>query len=366
MKKILFTLVLTMAATLVVSAQTNFRKITYAEALQAARAESKLVFIDFYTTWCGPCMKMSKEVFPQQQFGAFMNEKFVCIQLDAEKEGKDQADQFKINAYPTFVVVDPDGKEQGRTLGFHQADDMQGQLTRMLDPTLSVETLRQKFEQGPRTPELVKTYAGAILEGAQTEADYRVAGAKARQVVMTYFNGLTDEQRVAPENMFIYRLYTITALDSTANYLMENRQRFAQPERHEVDSILGVLNRNLIYAYFNGGMPIEDKSVIATLKDRVKTLELDPKGELKMVFDFIDAYTQKDINGYLNFCQRNFSKLTQDQQDLFISTFVRLLGENPSQQTKQQASAFMRSQLATMSPRTISYSAMQLEYLERK
>ena len=40
---------------------------------------------------------------------------------------------------------------------------------------------------------------------------------------MAYFNGLTDAQRVAPENMFIYRLYTITALDSTANYLIENR-----------------------------------------------------------------------------------------------------------------------------------------------
>lgn len=366
MKKILFTIVLTMAATLVVSAQTNFRKITYDEALKASQTEGKPVFIDFYTVWCGPCQRMAKEVFTQAAFGAFMNEKFVCVQLDAEKEGKEQADHFKVNAYPTFVVVDANGKEIGRTLGFHQADEMQGLLTRMLDPSLSVETLARQFEQGPRTPQLVKTYAAAILDGAQTEADYRKAGAKARNVVMAYFNGLTDAQRVAPENMFIYRLYTITALDSTANYLIENRQRFAQPERHEVDSILSLLNRNLIYAYFNGGMPIEDKNVISTLKDRVKALELDPKGELKTVFDFIDAYTQKDINGYLNFCQRNFSKLTQDQQDLLISSFVRLLGESPTPQVKQQAATFMRSQLATMTPRTISYTAAQLDYLERK
>ena len=58
MKKIILFLSVSLFALSLV-AQTNFRDITYKEALAAAKAEKKLVFIDFYTSWCGPCKMMS-------------------------------------------------------------------------------------------------------------------------------------------------------------------------------------------------------------------------------------------------------------------------------------------------------------------
>ena len=44
------------------TAQTNFRSLSYDEALDAAKKENKLVFIDFYTSWCGPCLKAMPHV----------------------------------------------------------------------------------------------------------------------------------------------------------------------------------------------------------------------------------------------------------------------------------------------------------------
>ena len=70
-----------------VSAQTDFRHIDLNEALATAKKEKKLVFVDFYTDWCGPCKKMASETFPDKTLGDFMNKKFVCIKLNAEKEG---------------------------------------------------------------------------------------------------------------------------------------------------------------------------------------------------------------------------------------------------------------------------------------
>lgn len=76
MKKIILLLFMFLSVTLL-RAQTNFRDITYREAIAAARTEKKLVFIDFYTSWCGPCKMMTNNVFPMKNVGEYLNAKFV-------------------------------------------------------------------------------------------------------------------------------------------------------------------------------------------------------------------------------------------------------------------------------------------------
>ena len=96
MKKIILLLFVSLFA-LSLMAQTNFRDITYKEALVAAEAEKKLVFIDFYTSWCGPCKMMMKNIFPLKEVGDYLNAKFVCIKIDAEKgEGPELAKRYQV------------------------------------------------------------------------------------------------------------------------------------------------------------------------------------------------------------------------------------------------------------------------------
>lgn len=53
-----------------------------------AKEEHTNVFVDFYTDWCAPCKRMSMFVFPEKKLGDYMNSRYVCLQLNAEKEGK--------------------------------------------------------------------------------------------------------------------------------------------------------------------------------------------------------------------------------------------------------------------------------------
>lgn len=158
MKKVLFGMLMILACSVGV-AQTNFRHLTYGQALAAAKAEKKLVFVDFYTVWCGPCKAMLRDVFPQKAVGDYLNERFVCIKLDAEKEGKELADRLKVNAYPTFIGFDVTGKEVMRKVGGGDAKSFLADLERQINPEKSPERLVERYNGGERTAELIEAYA---------------------------------------------------------------------------------------------------------------------------------------------------------------------------------------------------------------
>lgn len=125
-----------------------FRQLPYAQALEKARAEKKQVFIDFYTEWCGPCKRMGKEVFPQKSVGDYFNCAFVSLKMDAEQgEGKELARQYKIRAYPTFVVLSADGTEVYRTAGFRPAEEFVEKIRKGVDPQWSPAGLTHRYEK---------------------------------------------------------------------------------------------------------------------------------------------------------------------------------------------------------------------------
>lgn len=78
--------------------------------LDQAKAENKLVFLDFYTTWCLPCRMMDDEVFSLASTGDKMDKNFISYKVDAEKgNGPTLSTVFNVYAYPTLLFLDSDG-----------------------------------------------------------------------------------------------------------------------------------------------------------------------------------------------------------------------------------------------------------------
>src|SRR3974377_1471959 len=97
-----------------------FSPLSFDEASQKAAQTGKLLFVDFYTTWCGPCRLMDKTPWPNDAVSRVLREKTVPIRLDAEKETK-LADRYHIEGYPTMLLLKPDGTELDRFLGYRDA-----------------------------------------------------------------------------------------------------------------------------------------------------------------------------------------------------------------------------------------------------
>jgi len=91
---------------------------TLSNVINIAEKEGKLVFIDFYATWCVPCKMMDKDVFPDKDIGLFFNENFINYKVDGEKgNGQNLAALYDVKAYPTLVWVDKRGRVMARTEG---------------------------------------------------------------------------------------------------------------------------------------------------------------------------------------------------------------------------------------------------------
>jgi thioredoxin 1 len=81
---------------------------TWAQIVSKAKKEKKLIFLDAYTTWCGPCKLLQTKVFPDAALGTFHSKSFVNAKIDMEAgEGPQLAAQFKVKGYPTLFYIDP-------------------------------------------------------------------------------------------------------------------------------------------------------------------------------------------------------------------------------------------------------------------
>ena len=100
------------------SADVEFTDLSYDDALAAAKAEGKYVFIDFYTTWCGPCKTLDEVTYADAKVVEFLSD-VICVKLDAEKGvGIDLASEYRVKNYPTLVLIGVDGKEIDRHIGY--------------------------------------------------------------------------------------------------------------------------------------------------------------------------------------------------------------------------------------------------------
>lgn len=96
---------------------------TLDEALAQARKENKLVFVDFWTKSCGWCKKLDKDTYTDARVIAALNERYVCLSVDAEtKVGAPLAQHYSVNLYPTLLMLTTDGYVRERILGYKAPD----------------------------------------------------------------------------------------------------------------------------------------------------------------------------------------------------------------------------------------------------
>lgn len=170
----------------------QFAQLPLEEALKKAKAENKLVFLDCYTSWCGPCRMMASKVFTQKAVGDLFNERFVNLKMDMEKgAGVDVAKRYEVSAFPTMLLLDGDGQVVYKIIGARSPSDLMREVSAHGDPSKGYEVSRRRFEAGERSPEAVCNYVMAMLGARELSRE------QADSIVLSCSRSLSDEHFAA-------------------------------------------------------------------------------------------------------------------------------------------------------------------------
>lgn len=225
MKKLL--LLALLIAGVLVGAEAQNRSINFEQTkewkkiVKKAKKEKKLIFVDCYTSWCGPCKMLAKDVFTQDAVADYFNQTFVNAKFDMEKDadGVILKDQFGIKAFPTLVFVDPATQQVvHKMVGAGKADWLLAGAKAANDPQNNLSGLTKRYEAGEREAGFLSNYLAALSSAYMAEEQGKVAA--------EYLNSLSGDQFATKENWDLIVKYVSDPLSEPLKQVMANRDKF--------------------------------------------------------------------------------------------------------------------------------------------
>jgi thioredoxin-related protein len=324
MKKLLL-IALTMIFGLNLKAEDHgitFTEGNWAGIIAKATKENKYIFVDCFTTWCGPCKWLAKNIFPKQEVGDFYNTNFVSVEIDMEKgEGIELAKTWSVRAYPSLIFFNSKGELVHRSCGVDYRDDFYKDFIKLgknaMDPNEQMSSIKKKVDGGNAD---AKTKAKYISLLASAYLDYS-------KELADYMTTQKDEDLLQRYNWDL--LFSLnSAYDSKeVKFLVANREKFAK--LYTADSVnmklanvystalmMNSMNPELyekIKADLNGsGIKESDKIILKADLFRYKNTK-DWTSYAKTAITFTDKYSMSNASE-LNAMAWNFYEKVEDKE----------------------------------------------------
>lgn len=148
----------------------GWERVPLADALAKAKASGKMVVVDVYADWCGPCQRYDSEVFVLDDVKAVLDDA-VTLKIDGEKgEGPDIVKKYHVVGYPTILFLKADGTEVDRIFGFRHPDAFKAEATDLLTGKRTLATLRKELEAGPGDNDLRYKVGEKLVIRGDTDA----------------------------------------------------------------------------------------------------------------------------------------------------------------------------------------------------
>lgn len=287
---------------------------TFEQALAMAKEANKMLFVDCYTSWCGPCKMMATQVFTQKAAGDYFNKEFVSIKIDMEKgEGPAVKNRFGVRAYPTFLFIDQTGKEINRIVGGDR--DVNKFIAKVKEGlgTNSLSALAERYERGERDTTFLFSYLKALDTAYDNKKSAEVAG------VLLAGN---EKDMLTNNNLYeAFVNYNSSPLTAAFQYMLVHKSEFeakygARNVNMVADRVWMQFPRSYVKKNADGTAEF-DKVGMDAYKAEMKKWGVAKYDEICLNVDISWAEARGDWNQFVALCDKHIKKFHSGDMDIY-------------------------------------------------
>ncbi len=172
---------------------------SYEQAVEEASAERQRVMAEFYTDWCPWCRKLEDSTLVHPTVEA-LADSFVFLRVNAELDTS-LASQFGINAYPTVILMEGNGNEVARIVGYVPPVEFVARVDQYVRGEGTFWVLEKQNRERPSDPETMYKLARKYMERGQ-HVDARAMFEKMIRLDQDNNTGFADDAQFAIALMF--------------------------------------------------------------------------------------------------------------------------------------------------------------------
>lgn len=334
----------------------QFENISLAAALQKAKEEGKYVFLDCYTSWCGPCKIMSKQVFVQKEVGDVFNNSCVNIKIDMEKgEGPDVAKKYGISAYPTMLILRPDGSVKYRIQGGTEASHFVVKGRYALDSLTSYSEM--------------KTYGSLSACPLEKQADYIITLDDAGELrtkqndIASYLKQIDGKKKYYPEVWKLCTHFSDRYMDPVFSFVLSHWADFDFVPQQELEDKTERLIFPRYIDYLNGKMPKND---FTKLKKIVENVGFRKDYSLIYLDRLVTDYEESKWDELLDCYEEEIARLSDARLRLNLDMLLGIFAQSMPSDVKTRIEKYIEKCIDTADPRALNgYKRLQKGLLDK-
>ncbi|MBE9601550.1 thioredoxin family protein [Pedobacter sp. MC2016-24] len=334
MKKILLPLLLfTYCFAMAQNRKINFDAFSFKEAFERSKIQGKLVFVDCYTVWCGPCKQMEAGVFKTDSVADFFNSNFINLKLDMEKgEGPAALKTYNVGAFPSYLLLDNLGKVVYKFVGGMSADKFMTHIRKGMKPGNEVEKMNARYTDGERDHDFLREYV--LLKIRMSE---RIEAKQINNELMTI---MTPKERALRKNWVLfgenrYAMYLSDVGSPNFKYLVGHWKDFLKEvPKDTIDKKMSAVLRKTCGWTMNGFYFKEfeyKRSDFEEYKKQIKLTEMPDKEQLLVLMDVAIAASEKNPELVTDLLVANIASFSEDNRRIlfeYISMCSTIKGYN--------------------------------------
>lgn len=270
--------------------------------------ENKPMFIDCYTSWCGPCKWMATDIFTNDTVAEYYNKNFICVKMDMEKGvGIARSFKYNVNSYPTFLFV-KDGKVNHRASGTRPIKGFMELGKTAIDPEKRFDHWVKQYQAGNRDQVFIRDYIKTLNK----------AGLDTKEVADWYFTTQSKQDLLNKDNYEIIVLNVNSYTDSMFDFILQNKNKYESTVgKEKVDKMIyNIFQDASPFQYFETSPGMFEGKFNDTLYNeivtKIKQVDFERRDEVLTTLSISNYYAKKDwvkyieqITKYLNDYSKN-------------------------------------------------------------